>query len=292
MDFDLGLELGSVSSSLEEIKNHSVLLPLSYLIKEAVGLIRQKCPSDYKSNYLDKQWKILSKTISNRGFENLLPILDMSFTIQMHDSESYYIAIGLALLIAERTSFGKRILVMDHSATWVNLDDDSDSLCDSCDSFVSMVEKLYYSTLSNRSTIVNYDKVIDMIITGLDFSSNNTNNNKNKKPDINIENLRLVFLSDFYNMETEIFEGINNRFFSEYKCSPQFIFWNLGTHKIHDIRVPCHIHQKNTILLSGFSANLIKVLNNGYFDGDDIDDDADDNDGNNDDVVMMDKYDV
>jgi hypothetical protein len=154
------------------------------------------------------------------------------------------------------------------------LDDESDALCASCDSFVSMVEKLYYSTFSNRSTIVNYDKVIDMIIIGLNFSSNNNNNNKNnnKKLDINIENLRLVFLSDFSNMETEIFERINNRFLSEYKCSPQFIFWNLGTHKIHDIRVPCPIHQKNTILLSGFSANLIKVLNNGGFEGDDIDD--------------------
>jgi len=271
MDFDLGLELGSEISSLEGIKNHCVLLPLSYLIKEAVGLIRQKCPSDYKSIYLDKQWKILSKTILDRGFENLLPILDMSFTIQMHDSESFYTAIGIALLIAERTSFGKRILVMDHSATWVNLDDDSDALCDSCNSFVSMVEKLYYSTLSNRSTIVNYDKVIDMIIVGLNFSSNKKKN-KNKKPDMNIENLRLVFLSDFYNMERGVFERIDNRFLIEYKCSPQFIFWNLGTHKIHDLVVPCPIHQKNTILLSGFSANLIKVLNNGGFDVNDIKD--------------------
>jgi len=274
MDFDLGLELGSVSSSLEGIKKHSVLLPLSYLIKEAVGLIRQNCSSDYKSNYLDKQWKILSKTIPNRGFENLLPILDMSFTIQMHDSESFYTAIGLALLIAERTSFGKRVLVMDHSATWVNLDDESDALCDSCNSFVSMVEKLYYSTLSNRSTIVNYDKVIDMIIIGLNFSSNNINKNKNnnKKLDINIENLRLVFLSDFSNMERRVFERIDNRFLSEYKCSPQFIFWNLGTHKIHDLVVPCPIHQKNTILISGFSANLIKVLNKGGVQCVDIDD--------------------
>jgi len=275
MDFDfglgLGLEMGSVSSSLEGIKNHSVLLPLSYLIKEAVGLIRQKYPSDYKSNYLDKQWKILSKTIPNRGFENLLPILDMSFTIQMHDSESFYTAIGLALLIAERTSFGKRILVMDHSATWVNLDGDSDALCDSCNSFVSMVEKLYYLTLSNRSTIVNYDKVIDMIIIGLNFSSNkNKKKNNNKKLDINIENLRLIFLSDFSNMERRVFERIDNRFLNEYNCSPQFIFWNLGSHKIHDLVVPCPIHQKNTILLSGFSANLIKVLNIRGVEGDNI----------------------
>jgi len=248
MDKDIEIEKKGVSS------NVNVLPPLAYFVKEAFQLIHSECPNNYRSNLLDKQWKILSKSLNIGKIENLIPILDMGFSIQMSDAESYYTAIGIAILVAEHSSFGKRILVADHSPTWVNMEE--------CNGFVSMIQFLHDATSSNRNTLVDFNKAIDMIILGL-LSYNMEVPDRKQKLIRDIENLRLLFLSDFRGFLSDnfnAFDKINERFIEELGTeSPQFIFWNVGSYTT-DVFLPCSVNQRNTMFLSGFSANLVKVL--------------------------------
>jgi hypothetical protein len=257
VDFSLDL---NKENSLNGENFPVVLPPLAYFVKEALQLIHSEFPSDYKSGLLDKRWKILSKSVGLRNCENILPILDMSFSIQINDSESYYTAIGMAILIAEHSSFGKRILVTDNMPVWVNLEDNN--------SFVSCVQTLDSITVSNRSTFSDFTKGLDMIILGL-ISYNIDNPDRKQRLIKDVENLKIVFLSDFCGFlgsdnitELSNFEKMNHRFTLNLGTpSPQFIFWNLGKHYNMGVSIPCSINQPNTMFLSGFPANLLKVLN-------------------------------
>jgi hypothetical protein len=197
---------------------------------------------------LDKQWKILSKSISNKKLENLLPILDMSYSIQKDDAESLYTAIGLAILLAERSTFGKRVLVIDHTPTWVNLEE--------CPTFFSMVTELYSATEESRFTIPDFNKGIDMIMIAI-ASYNIEDPNRSKHLINDIKNLRLVIFSNF----DRFIENDNRRFIGASGTShSQFILWNVGTQNIEDIRLPGTIHQTNLIFMSGSSPHLIRDI--------------------------------
>jgi hypothetical protein len=184
----------------------------------------------------------------------------MGFSIQINDAESYYTAIGMSILIAEHSSFGKRILVTDNNPVWVNLEDTN--------SFISSVQALDSITVSNRSTLSDFTKGLDIVILGL-MSYNIENPDRKQRLIKDVENLKIVFLSDFCgflgsdNMtEFSNFEKMNHRFTLNLGTpSPQFIFWNLGKHYNTGVSIPCSINQPNTMFLSGFSANLLKVLN-------------------------------
>jgi hypothetical protein len=240
-DFDIGKSGGG----------SPIILPtLAYFVKKALSISKtpafndkgngyhtlENYEDDYRIDLLDKQWKVLSKSISKKKLENILPMLDMSYSIQKNDAEAFYSAVGLAILIAERSTFGKRILVIDHTPTWVNLDEYS--------SFFSMVRELESVTTSARFTIPDFNKGLDMIMLGIVSCGESVLTKV-------ANDIRIVILSNF---DRHIDDG---RIISP--SSPQFIFWNVGTQDIDDIRIPGGIHQTN-LFMSGFSPNLIDAI--------------------------------
>jgi hypothetical protein len=127
---------------------------------------------------LNKQWEQMTNQMNN-GFinANFIPLLEMSFELQS-SPQKYYQAIGLAIMIAQKNSFGKRILVMDNVCTWVNLSE--------CPDFFSMVRELITATESYRNTIAEPINAIHLILNAV---------NESKLSYYQTRGLTLVFLA-------------------------------------------------------------------------------------------------
>jgi hypothetical protein len=234
-------------------------IPISYYVKEAVKMIGgynfingstsgdesifQNRNIINNRDLLNKQWKQMSNNIS-MGISKLydiIPFLDMSESMF---GDNLYTAIGIACLIAERTSFGKKIMVYDNQPTWVNLD--------ACDNFVSMIECLYFSTNKTTKTRCNIISAVELLLDAL--GSTNTS-------DANIRLFKCVFISNQYNMFQQMI--VKNQFLKRGNLCPIFVFWNVSTGFFPDIKVepgcfffsgesiyPLHLLDKNHLATS------------------------------------------
>lgn len=208
--------------------------PVSFFVKEAYRLLKSGDIDDgSQKDLLNKQWKMFSKSISMDSFDNVLPIIDSSFYMQSNDSESFYSAIGYSILIAERSNFGKRILMVDYQSTWVNFDSETD--------FIDIIENIQNSIVSRTNTLVNVNVAMELIVYSL-LQSNSTKRF--------IENMKLVFFSDFHDINMDSFK----KPFLKYGLGlPIFMFWNLSKQEIIE---PI----EDVYILSGISNGLLYVL--------------------------------
>lgn len=206
--------------------------PVAFFVKEAYRLLKSTDISSQK-DLLNKQWRMFSKTICINDFDNVLPIIDGSFYMQLNDSESFYSAIGYSILIAERSSFGKRILMVDYQSTWVNFDSETN--------FIDIIENIQNSTVSRTNTLINIGDAMELIVYSL-LQSNSTNRF--------IKNMKLVFFSVFHDINMD---SIKKPFLKYGIGLPIFMFWNLSKQEI--------IEPINGVyVLSGISNGLLYVL--------------------------------
>jgi hypothetical protein len=209
-------------------KNHQNHYPIAFFIKEAMRLIGTT--DIYEIELLNKQWTWFSKTIPTYGFENTLSILDVSFNMQKMDAESFYSAIGYAILIAERSNFGKRILAVDHQPTWINFNEGA--------TFLSIVENICSKLKSNMNTTSNMDRAMELLV----LSMIETRSTKRF-----MKNMTLILLSNLANPDTCI-ETIKKYGYP----SPNIILWTMDK---HNIREPI-----NGVVFSGMSNGILKSL--------------------------------
>jgi hypothetical protein len=234
--------------SFEPGRPHSAYIPppqpLSKIIKTAFELLDR--PHDIKIDILNNEWSTLSSIINKKHeYKNAIPMIDMSFlSIQ---TEAYYTAIGLAILLAERSTFGRRILVIDNQLCWINLEKDIN--------LFDIVLKIRAETESQKGTARNINKVIQDLVKYIDES---------KLPNKTITELMIVYFHTQPLIEKQ-HEQIIGLFFEggskgsrnlPFPC-PKMVYWNLS-HTIGPLPGP--INSKNCILLSGHSANLINTL--------------------------------
>uniref|UniRef100_A0A6C0B3W5 TROVE domain-containing protein n=1 Tax=viral metagenome TaxID=1070528 RepID=A0A6C0B3W5_9ZZZZ len=219
--------------------------PLSQLVKRAFELIDQK--RELEIDILNNEWSQLSGLITTKSLENMIPIIDMSFLSKT--TEGYYSAISLALLVAQRSTLAKRILVIDNELSWVNLQDETN--------FVTMVKKLNEDTKSRTSTICDFTGTMKEFIKYIDDS---------KLSNIKIKEMSLVYFHTQpleENTHSQIIKlfyngGLTGSRNLVFPC-PKMIYWNLST---TTCLCPSAINSKNSILLSGHNANLICTLAN------------------------------
>ena len=227
----------------------SLFFTVSYFIKEAIRLFKLKQLDgdvgndliDYEIDVLNNQWFRFSQSFKNNKLENTIPLLDVSFSIQENDEESYYNAIGIAILIAERSSFGKRVLAIDHQPTWIILENTS---------FISNVENIIQTTKSMQNTAFNIKNSIDYLM----FSMKQIN-----IPQSFVDKMSIVILTDFTNLS---YNHLVSSFGPTF--SARIVFWNLS--KRCNIELPCSVHNNKVIMLSGFSNCLHSYLSSlAYF---------------------------
>jgi len=220
-------------------------LPVGELIKRAFELIDQN--RELEIDILNNEWSQLCGIVGSKSLGQIIPIVDMSFLSKA--SDSYYSAIGLALLVAQRSIFTKRILVIDNQLSWVNLQDTTN--------FVSMIKKLREDTKSRTSTICNLNGSIKEFIKYLDEA---------KLSNIKIKEISMVYFhtqaldEDKHNEIIKLFYngGLTGSRNLILPC-PKMIYWNLSTTVCP---CPSHINSKNSILLSGNNTILINTLAN------------------------------
>jgi hypothetical protein len=143
-------------------------IAVSRFIKEAYAIIKRQHSDTAKYSgshhyqiqidILNKQWLQLSSTIGVAPLKQFIPLVDFSFDIS-NQPEQFYTSVGFALLICERSSYGKRILAIDHEPIWIQLQH--------CNDLFSMVLTIYNHTNSYSRTYYNIEKAFDLILTSI-----------------------------------------------------------------------------------------------------------------------------
>jgi len=219
-------------------------LPLSKIIKEAFELL--EAPNELRIDVVDNEWLNMSEIIGNSDLKNVVPMIDMSFLSEHTDG--YYTAIGMAILVAERSTLGRRIIVIDNQLSWINIENEQ--------TLFAMIKKIKSETKSRISTANNLDSVLNELMRYIDESKLS-----NKK----IEDLSLVYYHT-QSLDEHLHEKIIKTFYEggligsrnlPFPC-PRMIYWNLSKTQT---TLPSLINSKNSVLLSGYSAILIRNLN-------------------------------
>ena len=249
-------------------------LPVSYFIKQAILLYENPAMDgfDKRVSILNQQWDIFYSNFYKRFFsinrENreqyIIPVLDISQSNHWFDSESFYVGMGIAILIAlvNDGDFNKRFMCIDNLPTWVALD--------KTDIF-SIISMVFDLIKSRKSTYANFYSAIDLI------------KNTIIETDIDksfVDKMKIVILSDFDKIDGQFYNNIVRRFICNHSLDenfgiqndfhndgfinldeyyvPHFTFWNLSKKQV--ISMPCSYKQPKTCLLSGFSPTILVGL--------------------------------
>lgn len=179
-------------------------LNISFFVKEAIRLNKQG--SDHEIELLNILWKDYSKSFGIWPLDSYLPVLDMSQDVS-------YSAIGIACLIAERSTISKKILTFGNQPCWVNLDH--------CHDIFSMVKHILYETRAISNTNCDISPAIQLLQQS--FQNSDT-------PISTIENMKLVVLSN--NSKQSI---INPALFTH---RPIIVYWNLSCQFLESLPAP------------------------------------------------------
>jgi len=229
----------SVSIKSSYRNNDIVQLPISYFVKEALQILRTGNTNIAYCDVLNSNWEKFSRIFDSYSFENTLPIVDVSYKMIANDAEAFYAGVGMAIIIAQKSSFGKRILALENKPTWVNLQDSDD--------FLSIVEKFSEIIRSQNNTCFCFERGIDMIVTALYES------------DFLCKKMKLVLFSNGLSGNIDKFyDYIETQFTLLNFYIPKLVLWNLSKTELCEI--PGEKVMDNCILLSGFSSSLIKHI--------------------------------
>lgn len=250
--------------------NQCTFTPVQF-VKQAIKLIKCKNSGGTSSNImlnimyqiglLNDNWKNFSKKCN--ALDYFIPIIDISSSMFLCD-DAICNAIGMGCLIAEKSKIGQRIMIMDNIPTWVNLDG-----CDN--NFVEMVEILYSYT--NKNTVANILKTMDVIIQSLCYSENyNDVGKENDAKYLGNEKKDLVFViftnqTSFWKYENEMIHPIIiDRFIKANVNIPHIVYWNCSVgnserYNNEDVFIkPAHGLTPRLSLVSGINAELLNYF--------------------------------
>jgi len=230
---------GNVEEGDKEVfKGTRSVMPLSYYIKEAYALLENPLDND-RVERLNQEWAAYSANISNDGFHNTLPMIDVSSSMYEYSGESYYTAIGLALLISERSSLSDRIMAYGIQPEWIILEKDA--------TFFDKVKTIRQSIRPIQWCQSDLIKALELVHSHVATAqkenpavvfSKTLGSNRIKHP-------ILVIISDS-------FAGV-----ADYQMPIQqrVIYWNVSTHM--NTQLPCKYNQRNCIIMSGLCGGLL-----------------------------------
>jgi hypothetical protein len=231
-------------------------IQISFFVKEALALLYSVDESVNHPPTLEFFISKLNKTYFLELFwihyknhfgvlENIIPIVDISLSMNESNMMPYYNALGLGILLANQSSFKNRFITVDHQPSWINLDD--------CSNFVSMIEKTIES--SKGGTRADLFESIQFIIQSILVT--------NMSP-LQVGKLVFVVLSDMKLMNSATHAKMVTLFHdagikSIYKTPfivPHIVYWNVGNSFLDDLPSLCN--EPRVSILSGSSPSLIR----------------------------------
>ena len=192
-------------------------------------------PASISIERLNQEWQHYSSTISNDGFHRMLPMIDVSWSMYENKGTSYYSAIGLAILISERSSYSNRILAYGNTPEWIIFDPDM--------TFFEKVSLLQHSIRSIQFGKSYLEKALVLVHKALDESQGESQGESSQGRKVKYP--ILVVISDSFAGVAEYDMPIQQR----------MIYWNVSTHR--NTELPCAYNQRNCILLSGINGGLL-----------------------------------
>lgn len=185
--------------------------------------MKKYCDVKNRIELLNKQWNYLCCHYS--PFVNVLPILDLSWSMWEEGGDAWYEAVGWACFVASKSSLGNRILTVDYQPSWIVFDED--------DELTKKVEKILLHCQGN--THASIDKTIYMLAQS--FHETNTPCEETGK-------IICVLFSDMVGWKNDEIKDIHlaghiqsvyNHYFHSKRISgkrlpllPHFVFWKLG----------------------------------------------------------------
>jgi len=243
-------------------RNKSYKIDISFFVKEAIQINRMILPLcvskpadnfsnfDFFLNKLEKTYFLenIWNHYKNNCYplENVIPIVDISLSMNASNMIPYYNAIGIACLLASKSSFKNRIITIDHQPSWINLDD--------CLNLCSMIKKIIES--SKGGTRSDIFESIELIIQSI-LITNMTPEQVGKMVFVVLSDMNHInFLEETHQKIEKLFQEAGLK--SIYKKSftvPHIIYWNLSNQFLE--YPPCLHNTPRVSLLSGSSQSLI-----------------------------------
>jgi hypothetical protein len=247
LDFNLSNDDCPVNPSTVR-SSYVTPLPIYHYVKMARQLITNSSHLNAddvlsQKDILDKQWTAMSKSFIPRQGGYSIPIIDVSDIMYSLNSDCYYSSIGYAILFAQCSSIANRVLVVGNTPTWINLDTTS--------GFVSIVEHIHSAVSSSFCTNANFNKAFHLIANTIRDAGLTRHD---------IRHLRLVVFSTFSQLSNKgsFYDDISSIFAEHSVQTPFIAFWNVS--KRFGDYLPCSIHQKSTIMISGFSPFIFNTM--------------------------------
>jgi hypothetical protein len=220
-------------------KKKGILLPVSHYVKEAYLLLDAEVLDVYRARVLNKQWILYLRLIFDASYLRssiaVLPLLDVSFFMQMADNEGFYAAVGLAILAAQNSSLGRRIMVVDQFPTWIDFSAST--------SFIETISILRTSIQGSQQTFADFPTAMDQIALSMYRSGGH------------LDKIVIFSRFSFSFEEGSLYDQWMTRFDTR---RPDIVFWHLSNGDL--CKLPCSIYQKGCMLMSGYSANVLKEL--------------------------------
>ena len=204
--------------------------------------------SSSEANIINKMWASNAK--KNVALGIIIPIIDISSSLEQKGMRPFFAAIGLGLRLSEMTHspFKDRVLLFSARPHWLNL------------TGLTFVEKVMLIKQSMHGLNSNLEAALQLLIST--FDAENT-------PPSDISNLTLCIISD---MQVDTFES-KKTWPPNYKCLydnikkkfaasphrypvPKIVFYNVRKTG----GVPLMIGEKNTYMLSGYNAAALNNL--------------------------------
>lgn len=192
---------------------------------------------------IEEQWKNISRKISSIGtFSRTMSVVDVSASME---GIPMRVAIALGILVSENTNapFKNRAITFHSNPNWINID--GETLYDK----VNKISNSPWGASTNILSVFN-------LILALAVKNN-------VKREHMVDTIFIFTDMQFDKCDESCFSGSSLDIAkSKYKLAdydmPTLIIWNLRT---SDSKIlPCSKYSDNVVLLSGFSAELLKIV--------------------------------
>lgn len=199
---------------------------------------------ELEKDFLNQQWKENSLSTNDLGY--IIPIIDISSSMLGDPLDA---AIALGIRVAEKSSLGKRIIILGSSATCVNLEDKT--------TFVEMVQEIRKNELGINSNLYSgLDLIVDAILETKMEPSQVHNLSIIIFSDMQVDSLNSIYQTSLFEKIKEKFVNAGIRLHKKPFNVPHLIFWNLRSTN----GFPCLSRENNTTMLSGYSSTLLNRL--------------------------------
>ena len=237
-----------------------------------------------KEKILNVQWNNYIKNINI--LEGLIPIIDISFSMgytyfnnnnttptqrnYFFKKKSILNALGMGIIICEKSIFNKRILLFNKKYLWINFET-CNKLTDYIERLINYFDNYYEDENQNENGLIEYSSIgepINLLLDSFTFNNLTIEQVSNIKiiifsdmqfNDINLNNTNNITI---YDKIQEMFNicGINNNVIDYPYNISNFIFWNMRTTN----GFPLLTSTYKTLMLSGNNPTLLNIFTKNY----------------------------